>query len=232
MSKAYSKEEINKLQLEFNRSAPLSKLEKILVNRTTCGIVMKLKKLSKEDPDTWNPERVNEYEKIYRGYWYKENPEKKREYSIKRYNKHKKEVIEYQLEYYETNKDKLLKKQKKYYKKNKDEINKRVKISSLKNEFPELQIFNIDYKIKSILFEENRLIIKIDEQKEEMDMETVIQHYKSFIRKLPYNIDVDINYDGKTIVLSPNFENKRKRVIQRSIRFLEVHEILQNEKFL
>jgi len=61
MPKQYSSRELEKIVGGFKLGTSLSELEKKLSGRTAYGIALKIRKLSKEYPNEWNPQKVADY---------------------------------------------------------------------------------------------------------------------------------------------------------------------------
>ncbi|MEK6983853.1 MAG: helix-turn-helix transcriptional regulator [Nanoarchaeota archaeon] len=61
MPKQYSSRELEKIIVGFKLDTSLPDLEKKLSGRTAYGIALKIRKLSKENPHKWNPQKVADY---------------------------------------------------------------------------------------------------------------------------------------------------------------------------
>lgn len=91
--KEYTSEELKKLLVILNSGTPFSELEDKLkeekINRLVYGVIQKFRRLSKKDPETWNPEKSAEYTREWQKQWYEKHKDKAYEYIEAWYNQHK-----------------------------------------------------------------------------------------------------------------------------------------------
>jgi len=129
--KGYTTQELDILLIDLTRGASLSELE-VKLDRPMGGIAQKIKALSKQDPDTWNPEKAGEHFNEFRRQYHQEHgreyhkqyrqqhKDEIREQEKKRY--HKRGGKEKRRQYYQEHKDEIRENNKQYHQQHKDEI--------------------------------------------------------------------------------------------------------------
>lgn len=128
----YTQQELEILLSLFCSNAPLSELESKL-GRSACGIAGKLKRLSKQDSNTWNPERTNEYKSSYNVIRNLQEGDKRRKYFKAYLEANRERIARQSRAYYEANKERIAKRNKAYYEKNRKRHIERMKAYHAEN---------------------------------------------------------------------------------------------------